>query len=48
MPAFGKVATEALAARSLLSGLGKTVKNVTSGVGGVVSDVTGGMSDAIA
>lgn len=41
MPAFGKIATEALAARDLLSGLGKTVKDVTSDLEGAVSGATG-------
>jgi hypothetical protein len=43
MPAFMKIASEALAARGLLSGLGKTVKDVTSDLEGAVSGVTGGM-----
>jgi hypothetical protein len=43
MPAFMKIASEALAARGLLSGLGKTVKDVTSDLEGAVSGLTGGM-----
>ena len=43
MPAFLKIASEALAARGLLSGLGETVKDVTSDLQGAVSGVTGGM-----
>ena len=45
MPAFLKLASEALAARGLLSGLGKTVKDVTSDLDGAVSGVTGGVFD---
>lgn len=47
MPAFLKLASEALAARGLLSGLGKTVKDVTSDLDGAVSGVTGGMFDSM-
>ena len=46
MPAFLKLASEALAARGLLSGLGKTVKDVTSDLEGAVSGATGGMFDS--
>jgi hypothetical protein len=42
MPAFMKIASEALATRGLLSGLGKTVQDVTSDLQGAVSGVTGG------
>jgi hypothetical protein len=45
MPAFLRLASEALAARGLLSGLGKTVKDVTSDLEGAVSGATGGMLD---
>jgi hypothetical protein len=43
MPAFLKIASEALVARGLLSGLDKTVKDVTSDLEGAVSGVTGSM-----
>ena len=47
MPAFLKLASEALAARGLLSGLGKTVKDVTSDLEDAVSGATGGLSNSM-
>jgi hypothetical protein len=47
MPAFMKIASEALAARGLLSGLGKTVQDVTSDLQGAVSGATSGMFSQI-
>jgi hypothetical protein len=47
MPAFLRLASEALAAKGLLSGLGKTVEHVTSDLEGAVSGATGGMFDCI-
>jgi len=43
MPAFLRLASEALAARGLLSGLGKTVRDVSSNLEGAVYGATGGM-----
>jgi hypothetical protein len=47
MPAFLRLASEALAAKGLLSGLGKTVEDVTSDLEGAVSGASGGMFGCI-